>query len=355
MKVHHLLAALALTAALIALAACGGDDGGAGTDYPSAGEDRFENTKATVQIEITQQGASLAPITLQETETIELEGPALITRSDPELDGDVYVVRTEIAEMELSGSASFGDVIVRQSPDNQSMGEVRQREKGQDFPADSFFDVFVEIEVPDLGLTLHNQEPLRMAAELNGLPPAEGDSYRGEDDRPLYTPAALQVGRIIDALHIPEPESPATGEPQATEAPTEESAGPTATEEEPGGPEGGAADVEITVAEGGDPAGHQPFVEEDAAMPGRLDVTISGDTITISGAAPFVEVTGTIAAGGSITAGGAGTVAGRPGVSVAFEGSLIDGVLSGTYALGVAGELPQQQAITYDVSGQLAQ
>ena len=229
----YLLAFMALVASL-ALAACGDDDkGGAGTDYPAAGEDRFERTTASVQIEVSAEGAAAGAVRLQQLETVELEGPARVTRSDPTLDGDVYVVTTEIVEMELTGSASFGDVIVRQSTQDQSMGEVRQREPGQDFPADSFFDVFVEVEVPGLGMTLHNEEPLRMEAELTDLPPGEGDGYRGEDDRPLYTPAGLQVGRIVDALHIPNPPA-ATGEPgaTATEEATEEAA---ATATEPSG------------------------------------------------------------------------------------------------------------------------
>ncbi len=60
--------ALVLLLAL-ALAACGdGDDGGDGdggdgldTDYPPAGEDRFENTRATVEIEVTLPGVAALP------------------------------------------------------------------------------------------------------------------------------------------------------------------------------------------------------------------------------------------------------------------------------------------------------
>ncbi|MEX2247821.1 MAG: DUF6073 family protein [Dehalococcoidia bacterium] len=203
-------------ALMFIFAACGGDDdGGPATDYPDAGEDRFENTRATVQIEITQPTASLSPLSGQRLETIQLEGPALIMRGDPQQDGDLFFVPTEIVEMELTGTSSFGPVIVRESADRQSTGEVRQQQADEDFPAASFFDVFVEVELPDLDLTLHNEEPMRMESTLSSLPPAEGDEYRGEDDRPLYTPAGLAVGRIVDALHIPEPEGEEP-EPAAT-------------------------------------------------------------------------------------------------------------------------------------------
>lgn len=118
-----LLAALALAAVA---ASCSDDEKKASTNWPAADEDAFESTHATVEIEITQEGAAAAGIRLQETETVELDGPARITRSDPALDGDVYVVTTEIVEMELTGTASFGDLIVRESADKQSTGEVRQ-------------------------------------------------------------------------------------------------------------------------------------------------------------------------------------------------------------------------------------
>ena len=57
--------ALVLSLAL-ALVACGNDDGagdglGLDTDYPPAGEDRFENTKATVEIQVTLPGVAALP------------------------------------------------------------------------------------------------------------------------------------------------------------------------------------------------------------------------------------------------------------------------------------------------------
>lgn len=230
--------ATALIAALVlGLSACGGDDGGEpGTNYPAAGDDNFENTTATVQIEITPEQASASSLLgAAALETIELQGPTVIRRSDPQQDGDLFAVPTEIVQLQLTGTSSLGPVIVRQSPDQPSTGEVRQQEAGQDYPAASFFDVFVEVELPEQNLVLHNEEPMRMEATLSGLPPAEGDEYRGEDDRPLYTPAGLAVGRIVDALHIPEPGGGGTPEPTATEAEATATVEPAAPTETPGG------------------------------------------------------------------------------------------------------------------------
>ena len=230
-----LLVAAATAAALFMFASCGDGDTEPGTNYPPAGEDRFEATTATVELEITPEGASRLGVNLQVLETIELEGPALVTRSDPRLDGDLYVVDTEIVSLELSGmSPTLGPVVVRQSPDLPSLGEVRQQEPGEDFPADSFFDIFVEIDLPDLGIIAVNQDPLVLEATLTDLPPAEGDEYRGANGEPLpiYSESGIQIGRIVDALHIPEPppeEPDEPDEPEATEGPE----APTATEEAP--------------------------------------------------------------------------------------------------------------------------
>jgi hypothetical protein len=241
------LAFLALAVmATLAIAACGGDGDDFDTDYPSAGEDRFESTKATVQLEVTAPGVSALPVALGALETVELQGPLLVKRGDPQdEDGDGNVeVPTEIVEMSLSGAASFGPVTVRESPDRESKGMVEQRESGQDFPADSFFDVFVEIDIEDInGFTVHNEEPLRMEATLTDLPPAEGDEYLDAQGRPLpiYTEAGIEIGRVIDALHVPNPPpgpgpggggtptATATAEPQET--PEETPTGPAGEEQ----------------------------------------------------------------------------------------------------------------------------
>jgi hypothetical protein len=50
-------------------------------------------------------------------------------------------------------------------------------------PADSFFDVFVEISLPGVGITERNalftQDPLRMEATINRLPPLTSAAFEG--------------------------------------------------------------------------------------------------------------------------------------------------------------------------------
>jgi len=225
------VAAVVVSAFALALlaAACGGDDkeGGLATGYPSAGDDNFELTRATVEIEYTFDNVAALPAA-GELERIELEGPTRVTRSDPQdKDGDGRAeVVTEIVEMELKGTASFGPLTVRVNPDKSSTGMVEQQEPGKDFPADSFFDVFVQVELPSSGgdnvVLALNEQPLRLEAELSDLPPGEGDEYRtaGGDPVPLVAvnDATKRLGLIVDALHIP---NPAPG-PGTTAEPTQE-------------------------------------------------------------------------------------------------------------------------------------
>ncbi len=229
----------------LALAACGDDDGGGGgldldTDYPPAGEDRFENTRATVEIEVTLPGVAALPF-VKQTETVELEGPMLVLRSDPQdADGDGLVdIETEIVELTLTGTSSFGPIEVRQSPDRRSMGLVEQQEPGQDTPADSFFDIFLEVEILDIGLVGFHEEAIRMEAVLVEFPPGFLDQYEGALALPtplLSVDSKEEFALILDALHVPNP-PPEDGEPPTpTPTPTPEATPtptPTPAEEQP--------------------------------------------------------------------------------------------------------------------------
>lgn len=111
------------------------------------------------------------------TQTVELRGPTTVLVGERREDGGVGVVDTEVVAMQLEGDFLGQDVTVRASPDRSSVGEVRAQGAGDDFPADSFFDVFVEVELGALGV-LVNLEPVRVQADdLRKLPPLF-DTYR---------------------------------------------------------------------------------------------------------------------------------------------------------------------------------
>jgi hypothetical protein len=104
-----------------------------------------------------------------------------------------------------------------------------------------------------------------------------------------------------------------------------------------------------SVTEMDDPGNHYQFVGDPFQQP--LDFVISDPSISATGQAPFVDVTGTIDEGCSFTANGSGTVAGYANVTVQMSGAFADGAVDGSYSMGVGGELPGGEAITFYFSG----
>jgi hypothetical protein len=143
--------------------------------FPPAGADAFESTM-NVQVTFGAQ-----------TRSIELTGPTAVLRSDPEIGDDgKRRVRTELVSMDLRGTdAMLGEVRVRLNPLMSSSGEVHAQGMTADFPADSFFDVFVRVTIPIAG-DLINLEPVRVEAQnLQKLPPIF-DTY-------LHPPPAIPL------------------------------------------------------------------------------------------------------------------------------------------------------------------
>lgn len=62
-------------------------------------------------------------------------------------------------------------------------------------------------------------------------------------------------------------------------------------------------------------------------------------------------MSGTIDANGNFTATGTGDVEPYRSVGVTFTGTVLNGQLTGTYAVGTNGALPAAQSITYNVTG----
>ena len=124
------------------------------------------------------------------TETISLAGTITIVRGNPQLDGGVEVVSAEIVSLSLAGESVTGPVTVSESPTFASTGEIRSLQPPPDqFPASSFFDVFIEVAVPaspSPTVTLHNEAPLHIVPMSGGSEvslsrwPPSGVTYRVE-------------------------------------------------------------------------------------------------------------------------------------------------------------------------------
>ncbi|HPM83234.1 MAG TPA: PKD domain-containing protein, partial [Candidatus Anammoximicrobium sp.] len=107
-------------------------------------------------------------------------------------------VATKLLALNLTGTSSVGPVQVTLDPQRPSEGEIEetvQKTAGSldvppfgDYPADSFFDVFVQVEIG--GQLLHTAAPEHMVATLNSLPSAPGDTYFMTGTQPLQLLAA---------------------------------------------------------------------------------------------------------------------------------------------------------------------
>ena len=169
---------------------------------PDAGNDVFDSTaRLTLTI-----GA--------ESETITLEGPTTVSRSDP--DAATRVVETEIVAMQLSGSSvllgqvlglqdedgnpAAAPILIFENPDAPSPGAIEPLDpSGQerDFPALSFFDVDHLIQTP-LGVI---PGQVRLEAEINQIPPLDTD-YIGTINTVIVDPVTGQeIGRISGQIN----------------------------------------------------------------------------------------------------------------------------------------------------------
>ncbi len=170
---------------------------------PLGGTDFFESS-ATVGLEIFN------PTGPSDSFSIELKGPTIVKR-DPPL--PTRTIPTEILSMELSGSSPLGPVTVRAGslfglP--PSTGAIIPQPPDTDFPADSFFDVFFEIEVSSTGEPLPplcNSHALQLEAVIDHIPPT-GHVYLPPINEPVWLhicgdPLEFPVAALTHAYHLP--------------------------------------------------------------------------------------------------------------------------------------------------------
>jgi hypothetical protein len=133
--------------------------------YGPAATETMPHTTATIQLEIIGMF----------TENISATGPVEVYRGTPYDPGDGHIkINTTMVSMNLVGtSVHIGTVTIFINPHYTSNGTIRQVNKGQDFPANSSFDVFVEINttLPYPNNTLHYDQPVLMYAQIHRIPP----------------------------------------------------------------------------------------------------------------------------------------------------------------------------------------
>ncbi len=155
------------------------------------------------------------------TETIFLSGPEkVVVYFEGLQEGDAFdddgdgldEVRTVMQQLDLTGSSpSLGPVAVRVHPTIPSLGAIIEHFDHTtgtlDVPpfgpeaslADSFFDVFFEVEVA--GLLLHTEDPKRLRTTITYKPPGPGDFYESFDVIDLYDETGNRTGWQIGPIH----------------------------------------------------------------------------------------------------------------------------------------------------------
>ena len=174
--------------------------------FPEPGCDDFDSG--------AQVNIDFSPIGGTEPEIVTLNGPTRIARGavgDGDGDGRDQV-QTEIIGMSLVGTTSVGPATVMQSPTRPSNGAFEEQNNAttgtMDFPADSFFDVFVEVDLPQMNMVLHNTQPIRMQCIIFQIPP-EFCLYQPPISEPieLFNEQDQLVALIVHAAHIPLPKN----------------------------------------------------------------------------------------------------------------------------------------------------
>lgn len=174
--------------------------------------DHFPDSEA--QIQIVVPGGTVEVLDLSGPTTVEVN---LTNPTDTDGNGQEQVP-TEMVQLDLTGSSpALGNVTIRLSPTRRTVGEIEENVNNNpgllDIPpfapsgtADSFFDVFFEIEVP--GIVLHNEDPARIVAnDLTHKPPAEGETYCGDAQVQLYDENGNPVPfGLLTYCHTPNPE-----------------------------------------------------------------------------------------------------------------------------------------------------
>ncbi|MFH0980246.1 MAG: GEVED domain-containing protein, partial [Planctomycetota bacterium] len=177
--------------------------------FPAAAEDVLTGTTGYIVVE--------DPLGVQTSYPIRESPPNLtrVIRESPVDLGTHREVASEIIEMELVADGGVGsDIIIRESPTRISAGHmVGATDTDSDYPADSFFDLFVEIDIPDLGVYgLWNNQPIPLTAlGITEVPPlgspfVTGANWWGVDLLDIYgEPTGY---RIIEVEHILPPPPP---------------------------------------------------------------------------------------------------------------------------------------------------
>ena len=163
--------------------------------------DEFEHSIAEIELESPDGTVEVIKLSGPSKVHVFFEGAEGIASDDD--DDNLDEVQTEMVALSLTGTSSLGPVVVRLNPNAPTLGEIEERSNDnvglldlEPFAAgeaDSFFDVFFEIELPD-GTVLHNNKPKRMSTVIKAKPPELGAVYESPERIALLDDAGNDTG-----------------------------------------------------------------------------------------------------------------------------------------------------------------
>ncbi len=127
---------------------------------------------------------------------VRVQAPAKIDTVPMQGAGDI--IETEMLELRLQGVGPvLGPSSLQKQPSQPAPGMVVPLMPPAPFPAESFFDVFYELTIPDLG-TVHTTTAQRLTAEDIGEFLPIGVAYRSINAAALFDAHGDEVGELIE-------------------------------------------------------------------------------------------------------------------------------------------------------------
>ncbi len=137
-------------------------------------------------------------------ENLTMPGPFVVYRDDPIDPGSGRdLMSALLGGVQFAGTSSCtGKMKLGLSPTLAASGQIQSLTAAENFPMDSFFDIYIEID-SDTG-QYYTTSPVHMTTTINSLPPENGETYYGPGTViPLYDKAtSVQIGEIIEVEHI---------------------------------------------------------------------------------------------------------------------------------------------------------
>ncbi|MDD4857723.1 MAG: FlgD immunoglobulin-like domain containing protein [Candidatus Krumholzibacteria bacterium] len=107
--------------------------------------------------------------------TLAVWGTSGLEWSDWYYNGSLYAVDMQMMSLDLEGSAEGGlfDVAISLSSIMPSMGQALSPSIPEDWPVESFFDIYLSVSIPALlpGENLHNEIPIHVSSSIDDVPP----------------------------------------------------------------------------------------------------------------------------------------------------------------------------------------